>query len=156
MHLRRIRCATTCSRFVLAFIGQERARASASHALCGIVLMLIHRRHWAGTCSMLNDVARRRGRSAAQCVTQSVVRTRHIGCRSGTPWSSGSLNSEHPVNQFQEQVKDKLARAEARLAIGRAATTKWPRRHRYEAGWRGAQPIYVSCNITMAVKAGTL
>jgi hypothetical protein len=45
----RIHCASTRLCISLAFIGQERAWPSTSHALCVIVPVLLPRLHWAGT-----------------------------------------------------------------------------------------------------------
>ena len=65
-HLHHMHRATSCPCFLLAFIGQERARASASHALCVIVLVHLPRLHWAGTRSAccIACVVRHRSRGA--------------------------------------------------------------------------------------------
>ena len=49
VHLHRIHCASTRLCIPLAFIGQERAWPSTSHALCVIVPVLLPRRCWART-----------------------------------------------------------------------------------------------------------
>jgi hypothetical protein len=53
VHLHRIHCASTRLCISLAFIGQERAWPSTSHALCVIVPVLLPRLHWAGTRSCI-------------------------------------------------------------------------------------------------------
>ena len=52
-HQHRMHCVSSCPCFFLAFIGQERAGASASHALCVMVLVHLPRLRWAGTRSSI-------------------------------------------------------------------------------------------------------
>ena len=53
LHLHRVHCASSCLCIFIAFIGQERARPAASHALCGIVPVCSPRPLWAGTRSCI-------------------------------------------------------------------------------------------------------
>ena len=53
LHLHRMHCASSCLCIFIAFIGQERARPAASHALCGIVPVCSPRPLWAGTRSCI-------------------------------------------------------------------------------------------------------
>ena len=69
VHLNRIHCGSTCLCISLAFIGQERAWPSTSHALCVIVPVLLPRLHWAGTRSCI-------------CIACIV---RHRACASSSP-----------------------------------------------------------------------
>ena len=71
VHLNRIHCGSTCLCISLAFIGQERAWPSTSHALCVIVPVLLPRLHWAGTRSCI--------------CTACIVRHRACACASSSP-----------------------------------------------------------------------